>query len=114
MVLIGVGLYLPYVATHTTIFERLIAMTRDKSNVVYLMYLADSFGYLGYVAVMLARQASSSEASTDAGFLVFFRYTCYLVGIVSLVLMVASQFYFSRMRRPGSIAEASSLGKVVA
>jgi hypothetical protein len=100
MVLIGVGLYLPYVATHTTIFERLIAMTRDKSNVVYLMYLADSFGYLGYVAVMLARQASSTEASTDAGFLTFFRYTCYVVAVVSLGLMVASQLYFTRMRRP--------------
>lgn len=99
MVLIGVGLYLPYVATHTTIFERLIAMTRDKSNVVYLMYLADSFGYLGYVAVMIVKNASSTDSATDASFIVFFRYTCYFVGIVSMVLMVISQVYFSRMRQ---------------
>ena len=49
MVLHGLGLYLPYVAIHTTIFERLIAMTRDRGNIGYLMYLADAFGYLGYV-----------------------------------------------------------------
>jgi len=54
MVLIGLGLYLPYVAVHTTIFERLIAMTGDRGNMGFLMYLADSFGYLGYVTVMLA------------------------------------------------------------
>ena len=53
MVLHGLGLYLPYVAVHTTIFERLIAMTRDRGNIGYLMYLADAFGYLGYVVVML-------------------------------------------------------------
>lgn len=29
MVLIGFGLYLPYVAIHTTVFERLLAMARE-------------------------------------------------------------------------------------
>jgi hypothetical protein len=55
MVLLGFGLYIPYVAVHTTIFERLIAITRDRGNIGYLMYLADAFGYLGYVAVMVVR-----------------------------------------------------------
>lgn len=55
MVLHGLGLYLPYVAVHTTIFERLLAMTQERGNIGYLMYLADAFGYLGYVAVMLLR-----------------------------------------------------------
>ena len=54
MVLVGIGLYLPYVAIHTTIFERLIAMTRDRGNLGYLMYLADAFGYLGYPIFMTA------------------------------------------------------------
>jgi hypothetical protein len=54
MVLHGLGLYLPYVVVHTTLFERLIAMTRDRGNIGYLMYLADAFGYLGYVAVMFS------------------------------------------------------------
>ena len=53
IVLLGIGMYLPYMAVHTTLFERLLAVTRDKGNIGYLMYLVDSFGYLGYVAVML-------------------------------------------------------------
>lgn len=37
MVLVGLGLYLPYVVVHTTIFERLIALTRDRGNLGYLI-----------------------------------------------------------------------------
>lgn len=56
MVLTGIGLYLPYVAAHTTLFERLMAMTRDRGNIGFLMYLADAVGYLGYAGVMIVRQ----------------------------------------------------------
>jgi len=58
MVMVGTGLYLPYVAVHATVFERLIALTRDRANLGFLMYLADSAGYLGVCGVMLARQGS--------------------------------------------------------
>lgn len=84
MVAIGLGLYLPYVAVHTTVFERLVAMTRDRGNIGYLMYLADSFGYLGYVAVMLARPVLRREQNL----LDFFTST----GIVTVVLGVACLF----------------------
>jgi len=56
MVLTGLGLYFPYVAFHTTIFERLLAMTRDVGNIGFLMYVVDATGYLGYVGVMIARK----------------------------------------------------------
>lgn len=95
MVLIGVGLYLPYVATHTTLFERLIAMTRDRSNLVFLMYLADSIGYLGYVVVMVARNALQA----DGNFMDFFRPACYGAGALSLICMIISQIYFARKQR---------------
>jgi hypothetical protein len=55
MVLTGLGLYLPYVTIHTTAFERLLALAREPGTVGYLMYLADAFGYLAYVVVMLGR-----------------------------------------------------------
>jgi hypothetical protein len=55
MVLVGLGVYLPYVAVHTTIFERLIAITKEKANIGFLMYLADSVGYTGYIILMLFR-----------------------------------------------------------
>jgi hypothetical protein len=57
MVALGLGLYLPYVAVHTTLFERLVALTRERANIGYLLSLADAVGYLGYVVLMLAHGA---------------------------------------------------------
>lgn len=55
MVLTGLGLYLPYVIIHTTAFERLLAITREPGTIGFLMYVADAFGYLAYVVVILGR-----------------------------------------------------------
>ena len=95
MVLIGLGLYLPYVAVHTTIFERLLALTGDKGNLGFLMYLADSFGYLGYVAVMLGR----SLVPTDQSFLTFFVWLAGIVTIAATVLLAGSWLYFVKHTR---------------
>jgi len=81
MVLLGLGMYLPYVAVHTTIFERLIALTRERGNIGYLMYLADAIGYLGYAAVMIGRSAFPSKER----FLGFF--TTFATDIVSTALV---------------------------
>ena len=75
MVVLGLGLYIPYVAIHTTVFERLIALTRDRGNLGYLMYIADAAGYLGYVGVMLAK----GFISPGSDFLEFFRTTAWIV-----------------------------------
>ena len=97
MVVIGLGLYLPYVAVHTTIFERLIAMTGEKGNIGFLMYLADSFGYLGYVVVMLARGGSKS----NAGFLDFFIALSWVGAGIAFILLAGGWFYFAARTRPG-------------
>lgn len=68
MVLLGVGMYVPYVAVHTTVFERLIALTRERGNIGFLMYIADSVGYIGYALVMVTR----STFPTQGNFLGFF------------------------------------------
>jgi hypothetical protein len=92
MVLVGLGLYLPYVAVHTTIFERLIALTRDRGNMGYLMYLADASGYLGYVAVMLAKP----HFKIAGGFLGFFELTCWVVSGLAVVSLVGAWVFFAR------------------
>ncbi len=61
MVLLGLGMYIPYVAFHTTVFERFMAAFRESGTIGYLMYLADSAGYLGYIGVMVVRNSSSAE-----------------------------------------------------
>jgi hypothetical protein len=106
LVLIGLGLYLPYVAFHTTIFERLIAMTRERGTIAYLMALADAFGYLGYVGVLMARDT----LAVPGDFLGLFRTVCLFGAVVSILLVAASWFYFAGRRSPRPAAEAASTG----
>jgi hypothetical protein len=91
MVLHGLGLYLPYIAVHTTVFERLIAMTRDRGNIGYLMYLVDAFGYLGYVAVLMARNVVKPSET----FLSYFVTLSWVVAVVCVVLMLPCWRYFA-------------------
>ncbi len=91
VVLLGVGLYVPYVAVHTTVFERLIAMTRERANIGYLVYLADAFGYLGYVAVM----AINSFFKPKLDVLKLFMMTGWVVGTVSLLCLLGAMVFFT-------------------
>lgn len=100
MVLLGVGMYVPYVAVHTTIFERLIALTRERGNIGYLMYLADAIGYLGYVGVMLSRGAFPAKED----FLSFFLPLAdWLLG-AALVAVAGACFYYARHVHDGEQA----------
>jgi hypothetical protein len=90
MVLIGLGLYLPYVLVHTTLFERIMAVTPDKGNIGYLMYLADSTGYLGYVILMLLKDSLPAQDDT----LSFFTKLCWLVGILGIASFLLALSYF--------------------
>jgi len=91
MVLHGLGLYLPYIVVQTTVFERLLAMTRDRGNIGYLMYLADAFGYLGYVVVMLARNVLGPAEN----FLPFFRALSWAIAGACIVLLIPCWRYFA-------------------
>ena len=55
MTLVGLGLYMGYIPFNCILFDRLIATFRISGNVGFLMYLADSFGYLGSVSVILIK-----------------------------------------------------------
>lgn len=101
MVLLGLGLYLPYVAMHTTIFERLLAMTRARGNIGFLMYVADSIGYLGYVAVMLLRFFRGSGTS-GSDFLQFFELACWVTCGLSLGCLALCWRYFA-VRCPAQV-----------
>jgi len=92
MVLVGLGVYIPYVQIHTTVFERLIAMTRDQGNIGYLMYLVDTVGYMGYVLLMF----SKNHLAPEGGYLAFYQnflFVCCFLGIVSLAV---SAWFFEK------------------
>jgi hypothetical protein len=109
MVLLGLGMYLPYVAVHTTVFERLLAMTRQQGNLGYLMYLADATGYLGYVALMIAKQVWPDIWPESGNLLAFFKLTGWLVAGVSLIALAFAAVWFHRHPNARSEAPASAL-----
>lgn len=90
MVLVGLGLYLPYVLVHTTLFERIMAVTPDRGNIGYLMYLADSMGYLGYVILVLFRDRLPGPEDP----LQFFRALCWIAGSLGFITFGAALVYF--------------------
>lgn len=93
MVLCGIGLYIPYVAFHTTVFERIVAASPRKGNLVFLMYLADSIGYLGYV-VLLAVKETLDETPDKLG---LFQSTLIVLAIFSIVCLIVGWTFFSRV-----------------
>lgn len=90
IVLTGFGIYLPYLTITTSIFERMIAITRHKANIGFLMYIVDSIGYLGYNVLLIA-----------AGFIfpnwnlpqLFFSWIT-ILGFAGLALSAGSWMYF--------------------
>lgn len=90
MVLNGIGLYLAYVPFSTTLFERLIATFNRPANVGFLTYLADSFGYLGTVGVMMYQSLVIAQVDWND----FLRELSIITGALGAVLSAASLGYF--------------------
>ncbi len=106
MVLTGLGLYLPYVVVHTTVFERLVALTRDKGNMAFLMYLADTVGYLGYVILMYAGGLFKSETAL----LQRYQTICWTVATFGILSFLCAMIVY---RRPPKSANKHPEQKVV-
>ncbi|MDK2596792.1 DUF5690 family protein [Pseudoalteromonas obscura] len=90
MVLNGIGLYLAYVPFTTNLFERLIATFNRPANVGFLTYLADSFGYLGTVAVMVYHSLNSNASDWNT----ILRELGVLTGAIGSLLTLISLGYF--------------------
>jgi hypothetical protein len=90
MVIVGLGVYLPYVAVHTTIFERLISILREKANMGFLMYIADSIGYTGYMLLILFRHSLKSEENILSSFITM----SFILGIAGILIVIFSHGYF--------------------
>lgn len=92
MVILGLGTYVPYVAFHTTVFERLIAAFRDQGNLGYLICLADAVGYLGYIGVIITK----SFLPKDTNFLTLFLNTTLVISAISTLVTLMLFLYYSK------------------
>ncbi|MBD2753547.1 DUF5690 family protein [Spirosoma validum] len=93
--LTGLGLYMGYVPCNGLYFERLVAAFRYVSTVGFIVTLADWYGYLGSVAVLLYKNFGHANIS----FREFFMYGGYILAVVYSVLVIASFSYFRRRYR---------------
>ena len=103
MVACGVGLYVPYVAFHTTVFERLIAASRRPCNVGFLMYVADAMGYLGYSVVIVLKTVYGAPGEL----LTFFLWGLSTVAVLSVLALLVAMIWFERVL-PDEDEEAAS------
>ncbi|MCE2996285.1 MAG: DUF5690 family protein [Flammeovirgaceae bacterium] len=90
MVLIGLGLYLGYIPFNSIFFDRLIAAFQYTGTVGFIMYVADSFGYLGSVSVLFFKEFGHANLS----WLNFFISGGYIVSATGTLLITGSMIYF--------------------
>ncbi len=105
MVMIGVGMYVPYVAFHTTVFERMLALFRERGNIGYLMYLADATGYLATVGVLVAKDWLSSRGN----YLDLFTQSSFWLSIAAIFIITGLFVYYARfVRQPTAIPPSAN------
>ncbi len=102
MVWVGLGSYLAYVPVGTALFERLIASTRFQGNAVFAIYIADSIGYSGSVAVQMYKDLFQADMNRFE----FFRSFTYALSLIGTLLLIATCCYFFPKTSPLSKSSA--------
>ena len=90
MTTVGLGLYMVYIPFNAVFFERLIATFKYAGNVGFLIYLADSFGYIGSVGVLLSKEIFKVQLN----WVTFFSNSVIALSVIGLLLTVFSALYF--------------------
>jgi len=103
MSLTGFGLYICYVPFNCIFFDRMIAVFKIKGNSGFLIYIADSFGYLGSMLILLYKNFGQSSLS----WLEFFTNGTYLISILGTIITIISLLYFIKKKKQNNIAETS-------
>jgi MFS family permease len=92
MVICGFGLYICYVPFNCLFFDRFIAAFKIKGNAGFLIYIADSFGYLGSITALLYKNFGQAGLS----WLDFFVYGAYTIAVLGIFIITGSLFYFTK------------------
>lgn len=101
MTLVGLGLYMVYIPFNAVFFDRLISTFKYASNVGFLIYIADSFGYVGSIGVL----ASKEIFKVQLNWVTFFSSSVIILSVVGIVLTFYSLYYFSRKHKALNTAQ---------
>ncbi|KAF1006005.1 MAG: hypothetical protein GAK28_02913 [Luteibacter sp.] len=106
MVLVGFGLYLPYILLNGVYFERMMATFRVVGTASFVMCIADAAGYLGSVGVLLVK----AFAGLHLDWIRFFEQAVLLACLLGLALNgLAARWFWRQARKGESIAPIPSL-----
>jgi len=96
MVLAGSGLYMAYNPVNAVLFDRLVAVSGRTANAGFLIYVADSSGYMGSVALLLWRNFGQGSLN----WLQFFTAGAYLTSVAgtAATLVAAACFFYHSAR----------------
>ncbi|RFZ92712.1 hypothetical protein D0C36_15015 [Mucilaginibacter conchicola] len=95
MTMAGLGLYAGYVPYNAIFFERMIASFHYKSNVGFIMYVADAIGYLGSISVLLLKELGNPHISWD----LFFKNGLIILSVIGTLSGILSLIYFMQSAR---------------
>lgn len=90
MVLVQMGIYFGFMPFNCTLFDRLVAATPNLANAGFLMYIADSGGYVGSISIMLYRALFESELQ----WLDFVLHISFVAGIIGFSAMLLAMTFF--------------------
>lgn len=90
MIVLSTGIYLAYIPFNCLLFDRMLAVLRDKANAGFLIYMADAMGYAGSVGILLYKSFIDVELS----WLTFMVQSAYLISMLGALLVLGSAWYF--------------------
>jgi MFS family permease len=91
LALVGLGLYTTYIPFNCIFFERLIATFKYPGTVGFLIYVADSFGYLGSIAVLFTKEFLRLKINWSN----FYSRGVVILSVLGIAGAILSLLYFS-------------------
>ncbi|WP_421813697.1 DUF5690 family protein [Flagellimonas sp.] len=107
MVCTGFGLYICYVPFNCLFFDRFIATFRVKGNSGFLIYIADAFGYVGSILVLLYKNFGQANVS----WLKFFIYGTYAVAFIGICSTLILYFHFTALSKTEQLKKQLDYGQ---
>ena len=98
----GLGLYTVYIPFNCIFFERLIASFRVAGNVGFLIYVADSFGYLGSVGVLVTKEVLQIKLQWTS----FYAHGVIILSVFGIAGAIFSLLYFAAKHRAMNTEES--------
>jgi hypothetical protein len=92
MTLVGLGLYMVYIPFNAVFFDRLISTFKYTSNVGFLIYIADSFGYVGSIGVLMSKEIFKIQLN----WVTFFSNSVVILSVVGGLITLFSLLYFTK------------------